>query len=185
MVFFLLESACIQEESPTDAGGGGNGGGLPEGGAPACVPEYEALTGDQIPTVDRSDWPGPLLLSRESDAGDIGYVSLDPDGSLRWMTIGYDFTFDGTAVWETDAAAVIVTQGEEELDWPLAATLGITSIRLDRIDDRHIGAHVTATSGESDEVWIAGGLCHGCTQGPAYPCAFDFDAFWAVVHSEP
>lgn len=173
-------AGCVSE-AVDDAGGGAGDGGASEGGAPVCEPEWEALAADEVVTLTVARWPGPLLMSREGEAGDIGYVSLDEDGTVRALTLGYDFVFSDVAVWEADEGGVLVSEGERTLDWPLALSAGLTAVSLERVDDTHIAAHLTAASGDGDEVWVTGALCNDCTDGPAYACAFDFDAYWQVV----
>jgi hypothetical protein len=181
-VFLQLLAGCGEQAAEGGAGGAAvDGGGGGNGGAPACEPPYEQLGPGEIVTLPEASWPGPVLISRDGGAGEIGYVSLDEDGTVRWFMLGFDYSHAGAAVWDAEAGGVVVSEGERGLDWPLAQSAGISAIDLQRVDDRYIAAHLTATSGDSDQLWVVGGLCGDCTSGPAYPCAFDFDEAWQLL----
>lgn len=164
---------------PAGVGGAQNEGGGGAGGGPACV--TDSLPEDELVTVSDAGWPGPVVISHESDGGEVSLVSIDPDGTIRWMLDGFDYYDSGMDVWQAEAALVVVSGGPRELSWPDSLP-GLTSVRLERFDARQIIAHVTADGEDSDQLWLAGALCMDrCEGGPAYPCELDFESLWAVA----
>ncbi len=162
--------------------GGGDAGAGGAGGALACTLEFPRLAEDQIVRLAEGDWPGPLLLSQGGNPPEVSYVSLDEGGTARWLHFSLDSYDAGTAVWTTDGTTVVVTGNSDDPTWPNTYAADVTSVTLERVDERTVAAHLAGPAESRDEAWVPGGLCDDrCMLSPAYPCDFDFELSWSLI----
>jgi hypothetical protein len=172
-------AACVAAPAVDLDGTGGGATGA--GGAPAtCTPGPPPTAPESVWTLDEAAWPGPGPLSLQWEGTTtVVNLSLDPDGRVRWILVGYDFSGDGEARWvaEEDIVRILPLSGEDTIRWPfmnLALAVGLA-----REDERRVTATVTYEGEVVHEPWETGHRCRDhCGDGGYYTCDFELEQWW-------